>query len=214
MFVQTPYDSPILEAYSKHFSTVWVVLSPFLRPQTIPFERFCPKTYPSRNEILAGCVPVTWAEVLRIGGFDTLSDIDVALRSYIHGLRQPSQRPKAQLLDMVLGHELVPPAEGNFAPHNEQSFLMRLNELGHSHVLVSDEFGEQTSRKAINEMLAEDNMPAHGVVSTEDGSILVASHWDSHCSFLCTRDRDDQFDTLEKFPCSARTEVYWGLYPV
>jgi hypothetical protein len=214
MFVLTPNDGRILAAYSKHFSNVWVVLSPFLRPQALPFERFFPRTYPTRSEILADCEPVPWSEVLHMGGFDTLSDIDVALRSYIHGLKHPSQRLKDQLVKLIKEQKLIPPDEGNFAPHNERRFLLRLNELGHSHVLAADEFGEQINRKAIEELLAEDCMPPHGIISTEDGSILVGSHWDSCCSFLCTQERDDQFGELEKFLCSDRTQVYWGLYPV
>nr|WP_299823177.1 DUF2711 family protein [uncultured Jannaschia sp.] len=214
MFVQTPNGDKILDTYSKHFLSVWVVLSPFLRPQALPFERFRPATYPTRNEILADCEPVTWAEVLDAGGFKTLSDIDVALRSYIHGLTQPNQSLKDQLIKMIEVQKLIPPDEGSFAPHNERKFLLRLKELGHSHVLVSDEFGDQTKRKAIDEMLAEDSVPPHGVISTEDGSILVGSHWDSCCSFLCTKERDDRFGELEKFLCSKMTEVYWGLYPI
>ncbi len=214
MFVQTPHDGKILSAYSKHFSKVWVVLSPFLRPHALPFERFFPDTYPSRNEILADCTPVPWSEVLRRGGFEKLSDIDFALRSYIHGLKHPSQRLKDQLVNMVEEQKLIPPNEGSFAPHNEQILLLRLIELGHSHVLVSDEFGEQTNRQTIDKMLKEDSMPPHGVISTEDGSILVGSHWDSCCSFLCTQQRDDEFGELEKFLCSERTEVYWGLHPL
>ncbi|MCC5957117.1 MAG: DUF2711 family protein [Natronohydrobacter sp.] len=214
MFVLTPNDGRIRDAYAKHYSRIWVVLSPFLRPQAIPFERFCPATYPTRNEILADCAPVTWSDVLLAGGFETLSDIDVALRSYIHGLKRPNQRLKGKLVNMIERERLIPPAEGIFSPHNERSFLLRLKELGHSNVLVCDEFGEQTSRKAIEEILAEDCIPPHGVISTEDGSILVGSHWDSCCSFLCTQECDDQFRELEKFPCTDRTHVYWGLYPI
>ncbi|MEO8245230.1 MAG: DUF2711 family protein [bacterium] len=214
MFVLTPNDGKILDAYSQHYSNVWVVLSPFLRPQALPFERFVPKTYPTRNEILSGSEPVPWSEVLHTGGFKTLSEIDVALRSYINSVTHPSERLKDQLETMINEQKLVPPDEGNLAPHNERKFLLRLNELGHSHLLISDEFGDQTNCRAIEELLAVDCIPSHGVISTEDGSILVGSHWDSCCSFLCTQERDDQFGELEKFLCSDRTHVYWGLYPV
>ncbi|MBT9248095.1 DUF2711 domain-containing protein [Gemmobacter fulvus] len=128
MFVHTPDDGKILDAYCKHFSKVWVVLSPFLRPQALPFERFFPGTYPTRNEILADCTPVTWSEVLHKGGFETLSDIDIALRSYVLGLTYPNQRLSDQLANMVEGQKLIPPVEGCFAPHNERRFLLRLIE--------------------------------------------------------------------------------------
>ncbi|WP_299656813.1 DUF2711 family protein [uncultured Jannaschia sp.] len=214
MFIQTPNSGRILDAYYKHFSSVWVVLSPFLKPQKLSFERFCPETYPTRNEILADCKPVTWAEILDEGSFETLSDIDIALRSHVYGLTQPSQCLKDQLINMIEGKKLIPPDKGSFAPHNEQIFLLRLKDLGRSHVLVFNEFGEQTNYKAIDDMLAEDSIPPHGVISTEDGSILVGSHWDSCCSFLCTQEHDDQFGELEKFLCSRMTEVYWGLHPI
>lgn len=214
MYLRTPDDGKILDTYSKHFLKVWVVLSPFLRPHTIPFERFCPETYPTRNEILVDCGPVTWSEALHLGGFETLSDIDVALRSYFQALNQPSLSLTDQLETMIKSQKLIPPNKGDFAPHNERNFLLHLKKADHSHVLVSDEFGEQTSRKAIDEMLAYDNMPLHGLMSTEDGSILVASHWDSCCTFLCTQEHEDQFGELEKFLCSPLTEVYWGLHPI
>lgn len=75
----------------------------FWRPQALPFERFFPETYPTRNEILADCAPVTWSEVLHKGGFETLSDIDIALRSYVLGLAHPNQRLSDQLANMVEG---------------------------------------------------------------------------------------------------------------
>ncbi|WP_085785818.1 DUF2711 family protein [Ketogulonicigenium robustum] len=214
MYVNTPYNGRILDIYSEHFSRVWVVLSPFLRPQTIPFERFVPGTYPTRNEILADCEPVRWEEVLRIGGFDTLSDLDIALRSYIHGLTQPNQRLADQLDNMIEGQNLIPPTEGDLAPHNERKFLLRLKSLGHSHVLVYSEFGDFVDRMAIDEMIVKDCIPPHGVISTDDGSFLVASHWDSCCSFLCAKGCDDEFNDLEKFLCTDITHVYWGLFPI
>lgn len=214
MFCNTPNEGKILTAYADHFSTVWVVLSPFLRPRALPLKLFYPATYPTRNEILADCEPVSWSEVLRVSRFQSLGEVDVALRSYFHGLIRPNKHLVQVLEQTINEHGLIPPNEGDLAPHNERKFLLRLKELGHQYLLVSDEFGQKTSRESVDFLLAEDILPSHAVISTEDGSILIGSHWDSCCSFLCTKKRTDGFEELEKFKCTEETEVYWGLYPI
>jgi hypothetical protein len=214
MFCSTPNDGKIITAYADQFSQVWVVLSPFLRPQALPLERFKPETYPTRNEILADCEPVTWSEILRNTRFETLSEIDFALRTYYHGLMRPSRNLVEVLEQAINDLKLIPPDKGDLAPHNERSFFLRLKDLGHQHLLISDEFGEKTSREAIDSLLADEILPSHAVISTEDGSILISSHWDSCCSFLCAKEELDQFSDLEKFECTERTEVYWGLHRI
>lgn len=214
MLMQGPYDGKILEHYEGHFSSVWIVLFPFLRPRKIPLDKFYPGTFPTRNEILTDCEAVSWEEIVQNSDFENLSEIDVALRSAILGLIRPDNGLVNILNQTIERLKVVPPHEGEIAPHVQRIFLSRMVEFGHEYLLVSDEFGEDTKRQSIASLVDRDNLPTHCIMGTEDGSILLTTHWDSCCSFLCANDPSDKFPQLEKIACTQNTEVYWGLFPI
>lgn len=58
--------------------------------------------------------------------------------------------------------------------------------------------------------MEEEKIPYSGCVFTPDHSLLVTTHWDSHCSFLCSS--KEKIDTFEGFYCTSKTEVFWSLY--
>ncbi len=53
---------------------------------------------------------------------------------------------------------------------------------------------------------------------TEDYQLLFATHWDSHCTFLCSSkkiiDQILEIHPFEGFFCTPKTEVYWGLHEI
>jgi len=211
-FIGCPQNGAIMDHYKPYFPNVLVVLHPFLSPRTIPHQRFFPDTYPSDVEILTDCTPVSWAEVLAQSNFHDLSQLDVALRSYFHTLKQPDHELVAKLEAVMSEMNIIPPTNGILAPHVASQFLNDAVQAGYEHILVSDEFGERIERKNLGTLSSSD-IPDHGVLETEDHKILLTTHWDSCCSFLCTNELAP-FAPLESFSCSQRTEVYWGLYPI
>ena len=74
-----PYEGRVLEYYDGYFESVFVLLHPFIRPESIAISLFTPETYPEKADLLAGCSGVPWRDVLSAVSFKTLSEIDIAL---------------------------------------------------------------------------------------------------------------------------------------
>jgi len=219
--VWCPQDGRILEHHAGEYDAVYVALSPFVRPVSISPDLFCPDTYPDRQTIMATCVPVLWAEVQKLGGFASIEEIDIALRTSILGLRDHLLRKDlAQTLASCIENAgIIPPAEGH---HPELMFatVMQMFEEKASTplVVVTDEFGEESKTYAISELLAgKARLPSHCNIHTPDRSLLWTVHWDSHCTFLCSSMETlhdlKVHEVLEGFYCSPETEVYWSLHP-
>ena len=51
---------------------------------------------------------------------------------------------------------------------------------------VADEFGTERKLTWIEDLIEKDLVPSHGCVFTHDHSLLITTHWDSHCSLLCS----------------------------
>ena len=93
---------------------------------------------------------MTWDSILASVGFDELGELDVALRTAIHGLKRSVQRVDlADSLHKYLeAHGLVRPEEGDVPSLLENRLLSAVRNLGHESLWVGDEFwgGERTFR--------------------------------------------------------------------
>jgi hypothetical protein len=67
-----------------------------------------------------------------------------------------------------------------------------------------------------NDLIANDLLDVCNY--TEDHQLLFATHWDSHCTFLCSSkkiiDQILKIHPFEGFFCTPNTEVYWGLHQI
>lgn len=216
-----PQDGRILEHYAGEYDAVYVALSPFIRPVSISLDLFCPETYPDHQAIVAACASVTWAEVQKLGGFASIEEIDIALKTSILGLRDHLLRNDLaqKLASCIEDAGICPPAEG-YHPELMFAAVMRMFEgkAREPLVMVVDEFGEASTTYPIGDLLAgKVRLPSHCNIHTPDRSLLWTVHWDSHCTFLCSSMETLQdlrvHEALEGFYCSPETEVYWSLYP-
>ncbi|WP_215397709.1 DUF2711 family protein [Rheinheimera oceanensis] len=218
-FASCPYDEKILPFYSGQFDCVYVLLHPFFKPANIDIKRFSPPTWPSKREIIDGCHPVSWHEVLELTGLKTLSDIDIGLRTSIGGIKKElANKTISDKLAELKDQSIFQPEEGDLPPLLENRVLNAVKELGHSWLWVGNEFGTERKLHWIDDLIAKDEIPTHGCVFTHDHSLLVTTHWDSHCSFLCSSrkviERILSLEPFEGFYCTRETEVYWGAYEI
>lgn len=211
-FVHCPYDGPILEAYKGRFSNVYVALHPFLKPKSIPLVQL-ETTCPTKFQIVQDCEPISWAYVVANSDFESISELDVALRCSIHGVNKRSHRE--DLVDLLgqttekLG--IVPPDEGNIAPHVELEVWNGLKTSGVHKAKIADEFGYSIEEHELEGIFEKDCIPPHGVVFNDDYDFHIASHWDSHCTFIALKTHV-AFPRLESFKCNESTQVYWGFF--
>ena len=228
-FASCPYEGKILEFYDGQFESVYILLHPFFKPTSIDPQLFYTSTdpqlfytstWPSKKEIMDGCEQITWQEVLKLTGLNTLSDIDVGLRTSIFSINQEySNHEYADILnELIDSSDIIHPREGCLSPLLENRIYSALKMLSHQWLWVGDEFGTERKLYWIDDLMDKDQIPAHGCIFTHDHHILVTTHWDSHCSFLCsskeTIEKILEYDPFEGFYCSPKTEVYWGLYEV
>lgn len=219
-FAVPPSDRrPLLPFYRDVFEAVFLLLHPFLHPTGTSPERFLEGQDVDREHICRTCEAVSWAQVQQLGGFSSLAEIDIALRTQIHGLREGFASPMlAKQLQSCLDRlGLVQPVEGSFSELTHDKVLAFLQEEGHSWVWVGDEFGTERKRHWIDDLKKPDSDVTEGrrSVFTPDKSILWTTHWDSHFALVCgsTRmiDRMANDERFEGFRCDASTVVHWSL---
>jgi len=101
-------------------------------------------------------------------------------------------------------------------PLLENRLFNAIRKLGFDWFWVGDEFGTERKLHWIIDLIEKDYIPSHGCVFKHEHSILVTTHWDSHCSFLCSsRDLIEKLlstESFEGFYCTPKTEVYWRAY--
>lgn len=219
-FAIPPSDGrPLLPFYRDVFEAVFVLLHPFLRPTGTPLERFLDGPDDDREHVCRICEAVSWAQVQQLGGFSSLAEIDIALRTQIHGLQEGFASPilAKQLQSCLDRLGLVQPVEGSFSELTHDKVLAFIQEEGHSWVWVGDEFGTERKLHWIDDLKKPDSDVTGGrrSVFTPDKSILWTTHWDSHFALVCGSnrmiDRMANDERFEGFRCDASTVVHWSL---
>lgn len=218
-FAICPNEGPVLAFYQGVFESVYVLLHPFIRPVSMPMKAFEAERYPDRAKILESCQPVSWSEMQRLGGFASLADIDVALRTQILGLREEFSNDAlaSQLRRVSEAKGIIEPSEGTFSELSHDIVLEFLQKQGYEWVWVGDEFGTERKLHWIEDLKKPDSTATQGHcnVFTPDHQVLWNTHWDSHFSFLCgtaeTVAALAKESRLEGFACNESTEVYWSV---
>ncbi|PKF49200.1 DUF2711 family protein [Enterovibrio nigricans] len=224
-FASCPYDQEILPYYEGQFDCVYILLHPFCKPTTLDicYRFYAPRDSgsrrPDKHEIIDGCEPVSWQEVLSLSGLESISDIDIGLRTSIGGL--VSERENREFSDQLVKLEklgILLPDEGDLPPLLENRVYEAVKKLGYTWLWVGDEFGTERKLHWIGDLVKTDEIPPHGCIFTHDHKLLVTTHWDSHCSYLCSsREIIEQIlesDPFEGFYCTSNTSVFWGLYEI
>ncbi len=219
-FASCPIEGKILQFYEGQFEAVFVILHPFLRPKYLDMGRFCPEKWPTKQEIIDDCSAITWREILKLTELTSLADIDIGLRTTIGGIKKEySNQESANKLNLLSEElKIIVPTEGDLPPLLENRLFNAIKKLGHDWLWVGDEFATERKLYLIDDLIKEDEVPSHGCVFTHDHSLLITTHWDSHCSLLCSSRKlieniisSDQF---EGFYCTPKTEVYWGVHEI
>lgn len=221
-FASCPYEGKILSYYCDHFEAVFIVLHPFLKPQSDKIKYFKSDSDVGNNclsdsQILEWCTPVTWAEFLKASQIDNLQNLDGALRNSIFGLtdRDRFQTYTDALVSTLETEGLIPPDEGDIPCILLPRIRQALYSLGYEWAWLGDEFCTERKLEWIDDLNTTEKFPVHGCIFTPDCEVLLVSHWDSHCTFLCSsKEKIRQFAKeaeLEGFYCTPQTEVYWGL---
>jgi len=218
-FASCPYDEKILQFYEGQFECVYILLHPFLKPIKIDIERFSPMGWPDKHEIINGCNALSWNEILELSGLVSLSDIDIGLRTTIRSLKKElSNEEFSKKLVKLEAQNILLPQEGDLPPILENRVLKSIKELGHNWLWVGDEFGTERKLHWIDDLMEKDELHGHGCIFTHDHSLLVTTHWDSHCSFLCSSKKNIEkillTEPFDGFYCTPNTEVYWGAYEI
>jgi len=219
IFASCPGDGRVLSYYAGVFNSVYVMLSPFIKPTRISSDRFAADTYPGKQELNAGAERVSWELVRQEAGIPTISGLDIALRTSIAGLRQEvSNAGCAKRLRNTLDKlGLVQPVEGEHPALLVDAVLGLFHDLGHRWVWIGDEFCSQRKLYWIDALLQGDatEISGHCNVFTADKSLLWTVHWDCHFTFLCgdraVLEGARVAESLEGFFCGPESEVYWSV---
>jgi len=219
-FASCPGDGRILKYYEGKFDSVYVSLSPFLRPISISRETLESDDSLGRRQIVGACEPVTWREVMRLAGLPSLSAVDIGLRTLSLGLNpQYQNRDYAKRIsELALANGIVAPADGEHSDLLHNQVLRLFQELGHKWVWIGDEFCTERKLYWVEDLLTESvqTIRGHCNVFSPDQSLLWTVHWESHFSLICSSrenlDRVNVAGRLEGFLCTPGTEMYWSVH--
>lgn len=216
-FASCPDDGNILDYYKGQFDSVYVLLTPFIKPITFDMEQYDPLTWDYKHEIIEGCEPILWQEILRLTNLKDIAEIDIGLRTSIGSLKEEYKNKEfsVQLGKLFYDYKISQPVEGYISEFLENRLFYAIKSLGYTSLWVCDEWDSKRQLYSIDELINGDELRAADCVFTPDKSLLLTSHWDSHCSFLCANrpilEKILAFDTFEGFYCTDKTEVYWGF---
>lgn len=219
-YASCPYDGEVLAFYAGQFESVCVLLHPFMRPTNLDIERFCHASWPSKQEIVSACEAVSWREILHLMNFQSLSEIDIALRTSIGELNEnyAKQVLSEKLCAVTAQNVLVHPQEGELPPLLENKLYAALKQIGHKWLWLSDELSMEHKLHWIDDLMIGDEIPVHGHVFAHDHSFLVTTHWDSHCSFLCASkaliEKVLAASPMDGFYCTSNTQVFWSVHEI
>ena len=218
-YASCPRDGKVLQYYHGIFDSVYVSLSPFIRPLNASLSPFDCDTYPDRCTVNKTCTPIGWQSVLAELNLSSLSELDIALRTQIGGLNpEHANESHADELERALkSTQTISPAEGCHSELLHDSVLGLFKGLGHDWVWVGDEFCSERKLHWIDDLLSEKSETIAGTcnVFTPDKTLLWTVHWDSHFSFFAgsknSLKRVNIEDKLEGFFCGDETQLYWSL---
>lgn len=218
---ECPSDGLILDFYQNVYETVYIVLHPFYYSKTIDFKSIADENWPTDLDLLLNCEAVAWKDVVSLGKFKDISEIDHGLRTSMGGLKKTlenkilAERINALFVDDGL---LSPDCNGLISPFIFKNIMTSIQQLGYQDVMLIDEFCfESPQLRNINLLLDKLDIE-RGSYYLSHKNLLVTTHWDSHCSFICgSKKLVNQFvelSGLEGFFCTAQTHVYWGIHRI
>ena len=191
-----------------------MLVHPFLKPNGKDQDvNWCKK-----HEVVKAYDYVLWQEVLNSTDLISISDIDIGLRTSISSIKKVNESFADSLKKFTKTTGIVCPTEGDVPPLLEDRILKAVKRLGHEWLWLGDQHGYERKLCWINDIIKGDMLPPSGCIFTHDHSILITTHWDSHCSFLCGSKENInkllKFDDFEGFFCTEKTEVFWGLHEI
>lgn len=216
VFASCPHEGKILDFYRSHFESVYIMLHPFLLLKSMPIERFERDDWPSKIEINEGCNPLSWKDVLEKIDLNSISEIDIGLRSIIGGLNKKFRNDVFVKSILKLAKEnIILPSEGDLAPLIENRLFGSLKTLGFHWFWLGDELGTERKLCSVEEIIEGDKILAHGNTFSHDHKVLITTHWDSHFSLLCSSknviDNVLKLENFEGFYATEKTEMYWSV---
>jgi hypothetical protein len=216
-FASFPVDGRILDYYKGQFDSVYILLHPFIHPKSIEIERFCPKFYPKKHEMIEGCEAVRWKKILELTNLNALSEIYIGLRTRIHSLREEyaNETFASCLEELIDKHGIIPPSGDSLPELIENRIYEAIRLLGYRWLWIGDQFGTERKLHWIDDLTDKDDVPSNGCIFTHDHSILITTALDQHYSFLCSSRKIIEqildIDNFEGFYCTEKTEVSWGF---
>lgn len=220
IYASYPYDGKILDYYRGYFESVYVMLHPFYRSKTLNLSELNAENWPNDEVLRQHCDVVLWQAVLDLTQLENISQIDIGLRTLIGGLKKKFENKNhAAKLENLFSQTgiLYPDATGFISPFLSNAMLRCIQALGYDKLWQVDEFSYQAAvLHDLKELLTTQQTQQCNY--TEDHQLLFATHWDSHCTFLCASKKIiDQILGIypfEGFFCTPNTEVYWGLHDI
>lgn len=212
-----PRDWPIRTHYSGYEST-FLMLHPFLRikKKHLSDINFETGNWPTKNEIVQFCEPVTWNQILVETGIEEIKSLDRALAFYHCSTQNTDPIASKKLKELLERPDIIPPQVDNFPEILEDRFLNELTKAGISEVYVFSDIDEKSKPTDIPNLLKK-QLPYHVRVESKSGNFLMIQDFDQRFSYLNgAKELVSKLVinlNLEGFYCDETTLEAWSFEP-
>ncbi len=214
-FASCPREGKILDFYKGTFDAAFIAFHQFFDRDSIDPKLFEGNRWPDNPEFRKHSSAISWREVLDMTEIASLAELDVGLRTSINALYRRYQNQNAKEKLRELDDKVGLPNEGMICPFVEGKLLTALLSIEENWLWIGDEFCSERKLWWVEDLLKQDEILRAGCSFTPDKSILITTHWDSHCTFVCGEksklEKLIKEANVEGFFCNEKTEVYWGL---
>ncbi|MFN8576752.1 MAG: DUF2711 family protein [Candidatus Sericytochromatia bacterium] len=170
--------------------------------------------YPEFEEIVEKAEIIKWETIKKECNFNDYSELSIALRTSIGGLKKEYSRPDLceKLTVFCENNKIWMPTEGSFNAlvQLEIKRILKLN--GVLNVIVQNEFGDEKKEASVEEL--EDNI-YYGIknIYTISKNILFTVDWDSFYFLFCSNREviEKSLGWWEGFYCNEKTKHFWEI---
>lgn len=216
------YNVKVFDYWGDIYESVFILLKPFFRFKSN--SQYNTETIQDfrlnwTEIILSECDPITWNEVMKLGGFKNLAELDDGLR-----IKNEYAGTGEKMRRVTDKYQILYPYDDVFSPYQIHKILKAIKNLGYNEVILGSEFPDQDNpiKLILDDATIEGQKEGDGIyknVYTADKRILFSCAFDLFYTFICgdriAIDKIIKDQQFEGFYCELNTNSWWSSnYPV
>lgn len=197
------YRIGVFEYWGDIYQAIFCYLKPFLKVKdgSDIFESIDDiNIYWNYELLVKNTTPISWNDMLKLTGLKKLGQLRIAMFD-------------SSLKDICHNEKIIPPYQDVFSPHQLESILPKLSELGHQKVRCIPELPEVDKPVItgldVKEIIHKYNQ--NRCLQTLDENLFFGNAFDFVETYICGSEEQVEIfkNNLEGFICNEKTTTHW-----